>query len=76
MTTLVIIILVFIGFFIWFGNLGFLNLARDWPLILIVIGLLGIISALQRGRKSRIIRDLEKGKISVHEAEEKLKKNA
>jgi hypothetical protein len=76
MTILIIIILIFIGFFIWFGNLGLLNLGRDWPLILIVIGLLGIISALRRGRKSRIIRDLEKGKISVGEAEEKLKKNS
>jgi hypothetical protein len=70
------ILIIIIGFFIWFGNLGLLNLGRDWPLILIVIGLLGIISALRRGRKSRIIRDLEKGKISVGEAEEKLKKNS
>ncbi|MBN2621150.1 hypothetical protein JXB22_08680 [candidate division WOR-3 bacterium] len=76
MTILIIIIFIFIGFFIWFGNLGFLNLSRDWPLILIIIGLLGIISALRRGRKSRIIRDLEKGKISVGEAEEKLKRNS
>jgi hypothetical protein len=75
MTLLIIITLIFVGFFIWFGNLGLLNLSRDWPLILIVIGILGIISALRRGHKSRIIRDLEKGHISVEEAEEKLKKN-
>ena len=74
MTILIIITLIFVGFFIWFGNLGFLNLSRDWPLILIVLGILGIISALRRGRKARVIRDLEKGNITVEEAEEKLKK--
>jgi hypothetical protein len=74
MTIIVVIILIFVGLFIWFGNLGFLNLSRDWPLILVVLGILGIISALRRGRKARIIRDLEKGHITVEQAEEKLKK--
>jgi hypothetical protein len=70
-----IVILIFVGLFIWFGNLGFLNLGRDWPLILIIVGILGIISTIKRNRRSRVIRDLEKGKISVGEAEEKLKRN-
>jgi len=75
MTLLLIIIFVFVGVFIWFGNLGLLNLGRDWPLILIVIGILGIFSAIRGRCKTRIIRDLEKGRISVEEAEEKLKKS-
>jgi hypothetical protein len=69
-----ILILIFVGLFLWLGNLGILNLGRDWPLILVIIGLLGIISAVRKTRKGRIIKDLEKGKISVAEAEKKLKK--
>lgn len=75
MTVLLIFIFVFVGLFIWLGNLGLLNLSRDWPLILVVIGVLGIISALRRGRKTNIIKDLEKGRITVEQAEQKLKKN-
>lgn len=68
-----ILVIIFIGLFIWFSNLGFINLARDWPLILVVVGVLTLLTSLRKGKKRRIIEDLEKGRISVEEAEEKLK---
>jgi hypothetical protein len=50
-----------------------LNLARDWPLILIFLGILSIATLFKPDKKKHIIADLEKGKITPNEAEEKLK---
>jgi len=69
-----IFILVFIGIFFWLTNLKILILSRDWPLILIVLGILNICSIFLGHKKENIIRDLEKGKISVQEAERRLEK--
>lgn len=69
-----IIILIFLGAFFWLCNLQILILARDWPLILIFFGILNIYSLLIGNKRKNIIRDLEKGKITSQEAEERLKK--
>lgn len=66
-------ILIFVGIFLWMANLHVVSLARDWPVILIVLGLLNLLSIFRKTRKSRILNDLEKGKITVEQAEDKLK---
>lgn len=68
-------ILIFIGVFLWLSNLHIVSLARDWPVILVVIGLLNLFSICEKSRKTRILNNLERGKISVEEAEDKLKKS-
>ncbi|HEC78775.1 MAG TPA: hypothetical protein ENI34_06495 [candidate division WOR-3 bacterium] len=70
----VVIILVLIGIFLWLANLHIINLARDWPVILIIVGLGSIFHVSSKNKKKKIIEALEKGKITVEEAEERLKK--
>ncbi|NOR16834.1 MAG: hypothetical protein E3J47_04810 [Candidatus Stahlbacteria bacterium] len=67
--------LILIGFFFWLTNLQVLVLSRDWPLILILIGLINIIKLIKVNKRHTIVNNLENGKISVQEAEEKLKKS-
>ncbi|MEE8597609.1 MAG: hypothetical protein V3T09_07355 [bacterium] len=71
--------LILIGFFFWLTNLQVLVLSRDWPLILILIGLINIIKLIKKlikiNKRHTIVNNLENGKISVQEAEEKLKKS-
>jgi uncharacterized membrane protein YjjP (DUF1212 family) len=62
--------LILIGFFFWLTNLQVLVLSRDWPLILI-----NIIKLIKVNKRHTIVNNLENGKISVQEAEEKLKKS-
>jgi hypothetical protein len=69
-----IIILIFLGVFFWFCNLEVLILSRDWPVLLIFFGILSIYGLFRENKKEVIIQDLEKGKITPQEAEEKLKK--
>ena len=64
---------IFVGVFLWLANLHIISLGRDWPVILIVFGLLMLLGIRRKSRKSRILNDLEHGKISVEEAEEELK---
>jgi len=66
--------LILIGFFFWLTNLQVLVLSRDWPLILILIGLINIIKLIKVNKRHTIVNNLENGKISVQEAEEKMKK--
>lgn len=68
-----IINIILIGFFFWLCNLGILYIGRDWPLILIVIGICSLLTIFRKSKRNRIISDLEKGKISVEQAEERLK---
>jgi len=70
-----IITLVLLGIFLWLGNLRVLVIARDWPLILVLIGLVNLYKLFTGNKRKKIIRDLEKGTITVKEAEEKLIKN-
>jgi len=63
-----------LGLFFWFCNLGIFHLGRDWPLILVLLGLYSILTVLSKSKRNKIINDLEKGKITVEQAEESLKK--
>lgn len=69
-----IFILIFIGTFFWLANLHILILSRDWPLILVILGILNISGVLRGKKRVNIIKDLEKEKITVEEAEGKLRK--
>ena len=64
--------LIFIGLFFWFANLNILSLSRDWPVILIILGAFNIYGIFRKRKKQDIIKDLENGRITVAEAEEKL----
>jgi hypothetical protein len=70
----IIIVIILTGFFFWLCNLGLLHLGRDWPLIIILLGLYALLTIFSKSKRNRIISDLEKGKISVEQAEERLKK--
>lgn len=72
--TSAIVLIIFVGVFLWLGNLRVVDIARDWPVILIVIGLVSLLSTRKKVRKRKIISDLEKGKITVEEAEGKFRK--
>ena len=64
---------IFVGIFLWLANLQIVHLARDWPVILIVVGCLIIVGICKKNTRARVLNDLEHGKISVEEAETKLK---
>lgn len=70
-----------IGLWIWLSNMGYANFSfsRDWPVLLIFMSLYVIgsgVSRLVRRRswRLRVLKDLERGKISVEEAAERLRK--
>ncbi len=71
------IILLFIGLWIWFSNLGigFINFSRDWPVLIILLGTWIIVRKIKKKKPKvdKILNDVEKGKISVDEAVEKIK---
>ncbi|MEN3045023.1 MAG: hypothetical protein ABDH37_07420 [Candidatus Hydrothermales bacterium] len=80
------IFLIILGLFIWFLNLGifsFWNWKRDWPWILIIIGIFSILGYFKRKikrlgkfKKERIkdvIDKLERGEINIEEAIERIK---
>jgi len=69
-----VVVLIFFGIFLWLTNLKILNWTRDWSLILIFFGIIILFNLIRRSKKANIIRDLERGKITVQEAEERLKK--
>ncbi len=59
---------------IWLNNLGVCRLSRDWPLLVVVIGLLMLVRVLGRNRRRRVIDRLTRGEISADEAIRQLKK--
>ncbi|MEO0136113.1 MAG: hypothetical protein ABIL39_10150 [candidate division WOR-3 bacterium] len=67
------VIIVFLALFVWLGNLGIFSLARDWPLILIFLGLINLF-LLPKYSKEKIIEDLENGKITPEEALRRLER--
>jgi predicted membrane protein len=76
------LLLIFVGAWIWLSNLQLVNFKfqRDWPIILILIGLYEILKGVRRRRtkrkiisKEKILKELEEGKINVEEALKKLK---
>ncbi len=81
------IFLIILGLFIWFLNLGvfsFWKWERDWPWILVIIGIFSIIGYLKKkfrkGRKFKkekikdILDKIEKGEINIEEAIKRIKK--
>ena len=69
----VLITIIFLGLFFWLANLQVFVLSRDWPLILIFLGLMQFFDFSHRSAKQKILNDLEKGRITPAQAEEKLK---
>jgi len=74
------IVFIVLGLWIWLSNLGYLYFKRDWPILLVVIGIYLIISgaSLSIRRKSRknvkkVLKDLEEGKITAEEAAKKMR---
>lgn len=67
------IVLIFFAAFFWLVNFKILSLSRDWPIILIFLGVINILLSPKYSRK-QIIQDLEKGKITPDEALKKLEK--
>ena len=63
-----------LALFLWSGNLGFCRLARDWPLLAVVIGLLMLARVIGKNSRQRIIDRLTRGEISADEAIRLLKK--
>ena len=73
------VILVFIGLFIWLVNIGvfsFWEWGRDWPWILITIGLWGMLKYLFRPRRDAYHAEKAKAKVkdSIKEALGKIEK--
>ncbi len=75
------IILIVIGIFIWLGNLGVFDFSwgRDWPIILIIIGICQFVKIIpsKRPRKSKIkviLKKIEDGEMSAEEGIEKIEK--
>lgn len=83
------IFLIILGLFIWFLNLGifsFWKWERDWPWILVIIGVFSIIGYLKRRAKGikkykykkekikEIINKIEKGEIDINEAIKRIKR--
>jgi amino acid permease len=73
------IIIIIIGLWIWLSSLGvpYISFSKNWPLLIVFLGIYIIIRRLTkrrryRVRKSEVLSDLEKGKIDVDEAVEKL----
>ena len=72
------IFLILIGLWIWLSNMGYLNFKRDWPLILIVLGIYAVLTAITPSKRSkekdvrRLLKDLEDGKISTDDVIEEL----
>lgn len=74
------IVFIVLGLWIWLSNLGYLYFKRDWPILLVIIGIYIIISGVSGSvkRKSRkdvkkILKELEEGKINVEEAVKKMR---
>jgi len=69
--------LIVLGLWLWLSNMGYLNFKRDWPIILIAIGIYEVIIGLSGGRKAprtkKVLDKLEKGKISAEDAVNLLK---
>lgn len=69
--------LILLGLWIWLSNLNYLNFKRDWPVILIFIGLDLLFSTFlkkkKKSNKVKILEDFDRGKITFEEAEKKLK---
>ncbi len=69
------ILLIFLAVFFWCVNLGVLILARDWPLLLVVVGFLQLVKVIRSNNRKVIIDRLTRGKISAEDAIKLLKQD-
>jgi|GEM_PF-633307 hypothetical protein len=75
------VIIILIGLWVWAGTLGLpenFRFGRNWPLLLVLLGAYVIYRAVRSWARSRrpkvdILSDLERGRINVDEAVERLK---
>lgn len=69
------IVVILIGIWIWFSHFGisFISFKRDWPILIILLGVWIILKS--RRKRLKIIEDLEKGKIDVDEAIDRLRRS-
>ncbi len=69
------IVILLIGVWIWLSHFGisFISFRRDWPVLIILLGVWIILKS--KRRRLKIIEDLEKGKIDVEEAIDKLRRS-
>ncbi len=77
------VILIVLGILFWLGKFGIVDFywSRDWPVVLIAIGVFSLINYFAKrlrrntSNKSRkILKDLENGNIDAQEAVKRLKK--
>jgi len=75
-------IMIVLGTFFWLGKFGIINFYwnRDWPIILIVIGLVSLVNIftgrkrkISRNNRAEILKKLENEEIDVTEAIKLLK---
>jgi len=68
---------ILVGIWVWLSHFGlpFISFKRDWPVLLVIIGLWFVFRPLRKKRKRtiEIIKDLEQGEINVDEAVNRLK---
>lgn len=75
------IVVILIGLWVWAGTLGLpenFRFGRNWPLLLVLFGAYIIYRSVRRWSRRRVgktdvLGELEKGKIDVDEAVERLK---
>lgn len=70
------IVVILIGIWIWLSHFGiaFISFRRDWPVLIILLGIWMILKR-NRSRRLKVIKELEKGSIDVDEAVDKLRRS-
>jgi hypothetical protein len=77
------VVLIVLGVLFWLGKFGIIDFYwdRDWPVILIAIGVFSLVNHFTRSRrrgnrrkKIKILSELDDGKIDAEEAIDELKK--
>ena len=75
------IAILLVGLWIWLSALGvpYISFSRNWPLLLVALGVYIIVRRLRRGRRERrrsarvIIADVESGRLDVDRAVDEMK---
>jgi hypothetical protein len=77
------VVLIVLGVLFWLGKFGIIDFYwdRDWPVILIAIGVFSLVNYFTRSRrrsnrrkKIKILSELDDGEINAEEAIDELKK--
>jgi len=69
-----VIFLIIIAAFFWIGNFGLILFRRDWPLLIVLLGIILLIRVFRKNSRKSIINKLAQGQISPEEAVKLLKK--